>query len=173
MKIEKNTKKINKLKNIKNETGQSMVELAVSLIVLLILLAGVVDIGRIAFYYIAMRDTAQEAASYASIFPNNNYEIIERAKAGTVDQSRIIVVLRFLDEGVLTYECESTDFVCSSYLDSSPINEVEVGYTVQITVTDSSFPITMPFIGFYLGRQSIQLETVVEDSVVRVPKIIP
>lgn len=173
MKTKKYIKKIKKLKKIKNETGQSMVELAVSLIVLLILLAGVVDVGRIAFYYIAMRDTAQEAASYASIFPNNNYEIIERAKAGTVDQSRITVVLRFLDEGVLTYECESADLVCSSYLDSSPINQVDVGDSVQITVTDSAFPITMPFIGIYLGRQSIQLETTVEDTVVRVPKIIP
>ena len=64
--------KLLRMKNALNysdsEKGQSMVELAVSVVVLLILLAGVVDLGRLAFYYITLRDAAQEAASLCICF---------------------------------------------------------------------------------------------------------
>ncbi len=49
------------------EKGQSLVELAVSFMVLLFLLGGVIDLGRMFFAYIAIRDAAQEGAIYASI----------------------------------------------------------------------------------------------------------
>jgi len=140
----------------KNESGQSMVELAVSIIVLLILLAGVVDIGRIAFYYIAMRDAAQEGASYGSIFPNNCEEIIKRVKAGAVDSSRIQVDLK-IDGNI----CKPCSYV---YYEGRPI---------EITVTDPDFPITMPLLGMYLGRQSITLETTIKNSIVLVPDCEP
>ena len=48
----------------RSEKGQSLVELAISLMVLLLILAGVVDLGNMMFQYMAMRDAAQEAASY-------------------------------------------------------------------------------------------------------------
>ena len=51
------------------EKGQSLVELALSLTFILILLAGTVYFGIGLFYYIAMRDAAQEGAVYASMNP--------------------------------------------------------------------------------------------------------
>lgn len=146
----------NPIQNIKQnfEDGQSMVELAVSIVVLLILLAGVVDLGRIAFYYIAMRDSAQEGASYASMFPNDCGEIIKRVKAGTVDSSRIEVELEIVGS-----ECK-------------PCGELEYlpGDPIVITVTDPGFPITMPLLGTYIGAQEIELKTSVQNSVIVVPK---
>src|SRR5215470_12817695 len=47
--------------------GQSLVELALSLTVILMLLAGAVDFGMAFFSYTAIRDAAQEGALYGSI----------------------------------------------------------------------------------------------------------
>ena len=134
------------------EKGQSMVELAVSFIVLMILLAGVVDLGRLAFYYIAMRDAAQEGASYASIFPNQCDEIISRVETGTVDTSRI--------EVTLTIDGAACEICPSEY---EPLTEIVV------TVKDEHFPITMPLIGAFVGNE-ISLETTIRDNIIRVPE---
>ena len=44
------------------ERGQSLTEFAISLVFLLTLLAGIVDLGRMFFAYIIIRDAAQEGA---------------------------------------------------------------------------------------------------------------
>ena len=51
----------------RSEKGQSLIELAFGIVVLLILLAGIVDIGRLLFFYISMRDAAQEGAVFGQI----------------------------------------------------------------------------------------------------------
>jgi hypothetical protein len=175
MKKEKNNKNINK------EKGQSLLELAVSLVVLLILLAGVVDFGRIAFYYIALRDAAQEGASYGSIFPNDNYQIFERTKAGIVDQSAIeVITVRFLSSaGTQKYSCtwnygDDPEDACFSSWDTCGEEDLTepiiVGDVIEITISDQDFPITMPLLGTYLGRQDIVLETTIKDKIIRVPE---
>src|SRR5512143_1254270 len=55
----------------KNERGQSMVELALTITFLMMLLAGTIDLGRAFFTWLAMRDAAQEGASYGSVNPND------------------------------------------------------------------------------------------------------
>jgi Flp pilus assembly protein TadG len=70
------------MKKIKknNERGQSLVELAVSLVVLLYLLSGVVEFGIAFFQFIQLRDAAQEGALYASLNPTNNANIEARVR---------------------------------------------------------------------------------------------
>lgn len=145
---EKKQKKIRE--NIKEE-GQSLVELAVSLVILLILLAGIVDLGRISFYFIAMRDAAQEGASYASVYPNHCFAIEDRVRASVVDDTNVNVDI--LINGVNCLSATSTD-ACE-------------GRVVEVTVSDPAFPITMPFLGSVIGRQSIVLETSIEDLILR------
>jgi Flp pilus assembly protein TadG len=53
----------------RSEKGQSLMELAVSFTVLLIILGGLIDLGRVFFAMIAIRDAAQEGAVYAAITP--------------------------------------------------------------------------------------------------------
>lgn len=53
----------------KSERGQSLVELSISLVVILLLLAGAVEFGIALFQYIQLRDAAQEGALYGSINP--------------------------------------------------------------------------------------------------------
>lgn len=49
------------------QKGQSLVEFAISLVVILILLSGAVELGMALFQYIQLRDAAQEGALYGSI----------------------------------------------------------------------------------------------------------
>lgn len=140
-------------KRLKREEGQSMLELAVSLIVLLVLISGIVDIGRIAFYYIAMRDSAQEGASYGSIFPHECDEIVKRVNAGAVDTSRVEVIVEINGNTC----SDSCSFIVSA------------GDLIQVTVKDPDFPITMPLLGTFIGSQSINLETTIQGQVIRVP----
>ena len=50
-----------------NENGQGLMEFAISILIFLILIAGIVDLGRAFFTYMALHDAAQEGALYGSI----------------------------------------------------------------------------------------------------------
>ena len=56
------------------EQGQSLVEIAVGLVVILVILCGLLDLGRAYFIYVALEDGAGEAALYLSINPECRYE---------------------------------------------------------------------------------------------------
>lgn len=63
----------------RSERGQSLVEMALSMTVILLLLAGVVEVGRAFFILVQMRDAAQEGAVYGSIHPTQTGAIQDRA----------------------------------------------------------------------------------------------
>ena len=66
------------------ERGQSLVEVAIILPVLLIILAGVLDLGRMYFSYVAITDAAGEGAAYAAIDPEEERgSIYQRAQEAT------------------------------------------------------------------------------------------
>jgi hypothetical protein len=69
------------VRDLRREKGQGFVEFAVGITILLVLLAGVLDLGRAYFSYIALQDAAQEGASYASIAPNDIDGIRDRVRA--------------------------------------------------------------------------------------------
>jgi Flp pilus assembly protein TadG len=58
------------MKTSRSERGQSLVEFAISLVVILFLLAGAAELGFALFQYIQLRDAAQEGAVYGSICPD-------------------------------------------------------------------------------------------------------
>jgi Flp pilus assembly protein TadG len=72
-------------KNMNGERGQSLVELAISLIVLLFLLLGAVEFSLALFQYVTIRDAAQEGALYGSINPTDEDGIKDRAVAAAAD----------------------------------------------------------------------------------------
>jgi Flp pilus assembly protein TadG len=51
------------------EKGQSLVEMAVGMVVLIMLLSGLLDLGRLYYIYVALEDAAGEAVLYLSIDP--------------------------------------------------------------------------------------------------------
>lgn len=55
----------------KADRGQSLTEFAIGITILLILMAGVMDLGRAYFTLLSLRDAAQEAALYGSLAPTD------------------------------------------------------------------------------------------------------
>jgi len=71
------------LKKIKSEKAQSLVEMALLMPILILIIGGLLDLGRAYFTFIALSDAAAEGASYASLYPQETYQIVRRATEST------------------------------------------------------------------------------------------
>jgi hypothetical protein len=67
----------------RSEKGQSITELAVSFLVLVLILAVSVDAGRMFLSYLAVREAAEEGAVYGSLNPTDNSGIIARVRTSS------------------------------------------------------------------------------------------
>lgn len=65
----------------KHEHGQSLLELAISLVLILTILAGVVDMGMAFFSWVAIRDASQEGAIFGAVAPENLDDIRLRVRS--------------------------------------------------------------------------------------------
>ena len=169
--------KENKNQTKNKEQGQSLIELAMSLVLLLILIAGLVDLGRAFFTYIALRDAAQEGASYAAVINSDNLEsgdvsnycaaitnrvIITSETADTPGISNGPIDLRSLSSsGEVTISTTINGTDCASIA----AEDICMGGAVSVSVNYDNFPITMPFLGAILGRQTLPLHATVVDSI--------
>ena len=133
------------------EKGQSMVELALSITVLLVLLAGVVDLGNMFFQYMAMRDAAQEGASYASVYPGSCSNIEARVRADLNNPDPADVQIQILVDGV---DCASATAANAC----SPKD-------VKVTVNQPSYELMMPLIGSFVGSQTINLKASIVNTI--------
>jgi len=132
-----------------SERGQSLVELAISFSILLLLVAGAIDFGRAFFTWVSLRDAAQEGAAYASIDPNNLAEI----------EHRVYNIL------------EATNAIpnpqANVTVDRTIIGEACLGYIVQIDVDYPSFPISMPFLSSVIGSETLVIHSTIQDTILR------
>ena len=122
-------------------------ELAVGMVVLLVLLAGIVDLGRMLFMYIAMRDAAQEGAVVGQINPRDCLNIENRIQeylGGTGNGITVTV------DGI---SCGSAAQIASRSC---------AGREIIVTVR-SPFEFAMPI----LGGQPFNLETSITGTVLR------
>lgn len=133
----------------RSETGQSFTEMAISLVFILILLAGIVDLGRMFFVFISLRDAAQEGAVYGSFCPADVAGIQARARSASTnpvnlyDTANIAVVI-------------TPD--CSDVANAASCN---TGDGLTVTVISPNFRLTMPF----LGGVNIPLNGRVTDTI--------
>lgn len=143
-----------KLKNLNpsKEHGQSLVEFAISLTILLILVAGIFDAARALFTYLSLRDAAQEGALYASINPTNTAEIVLRACQASD-------VLQNLGADCHEAACDANDQYCVD-IDVNINGQACMGATngvahgVEVVVSYPYYPLTMPLIGQLIGREN-------------------
>ncbi len=150
-------KRSNRFSHLKREGGQSLVELALALLVLVILISGIVDLGRILFFYVSMRDAAQEGLVYGSVYPYQCTEIEDRAKTVLADKNVDVTIQMGLDDNkILCGDAYPThkNLLCS-------------GQQIEVTVTKNDFPLTMPLLGVFLGKQEIPLSTSVKGTILR------
>jgi hypothetical protein len=138
---------INHHKN--SERGQSLVELALSFTILLMLLAGAIDFGRAFFTWVSLRDAAQEGAAYGSIDPTNIpeienrvYNILESSNAVPDPRSNVTVLRTILGQACL-------------------------GYIIQIDVDYPTFPLTMPFLSSVIGTETLSIHATIQDTILK------
>lgn len=136
-----------------SQRGQSLVEFAISLTVIMILLAGAVEFGIALFQYVQLRDAAQEGALYGSLNPDDSTGIIQHVEAASsspLDLTSAAVTI--------TPTCLGTDgstIACSSACEGDGI-QVEVSF---------QHPIAMPFVGGFIGSETIPLRAHVTDTI--------
>lgn len=128
-----------------NQRGQSLTELALTLTILLTLLAGVLDIGRAYYVFLALRDAAAEGAAYGSFNPNDETGIREHVK----DES---------PAGMITWD-DTTDIDIT--IIGLPCRGGGIEVTAQIDYT-----LLTPFIGAIVGSQTLPLEATVVNTIV-------
>ena len=128
----------------RSERGQSLTEMALSMVILLILLGGVVDLGRAFFTYMALRDSVQEGALYGSINPTLTQEI----KNHVLNSSEMI-----------------PDLITNDDITVELIGAACTGNSIRVMAVYPDFPVTMPLLGTILGRQTVSISASVIDTI--------
>lgn len=112
------------------QAGQSLIEMALAMLVVLIILSGIVDVGRLFYNYLALKEAAAEGATFASFCPpwepENNLKIIDRIRTSSdfpVDLSRTEV------------------FISITY-----VNPPARGSQIYVQVTDTGFKFITPLL---------------------------
>ena len=80
----------------KEEQGQSLVELAIMMPILMIILLGIIDFGRVFYAYVTITNASREGARYGSLHPLQDADIKQRvvdeaANTVTINESDITV----------------------------------------------------------------------------------
>ncbi len=155
----------------KTEKGQSLLELALVILIVILLVSGIIDLGRVLFYYQAMRDAAQEGVAYASAFPViisdtdpptaslNCVEITHRIQAN-LPNDKIDIEVSFrkdIDTTGVFYPCSDL---------GNALSRACAPNTIRIVVRKTDFPIIMPVVNFFVG-QSITLEAPITATIIQ------
>jgi hypothetical protein len=133
---------------LNRERGQSLVELAFSLLILLYLLSGAAQFALAFFQYVQLRDAAQEGAIYGSMNPSDTAGIESRirgASSSPIDLSNDDVAT-----GVT---------VTISYPDGADCE----GNGIQVVVS-YDHPVFMPFMSRIIGP-TVPLDATVTGTI--------
>ena len=148
---------------INNERGQSLVELAVSLPVLILILLGTVDFGMAIFSYAILRDAAQEGALYGSFNPANKAEIENRARniSPRGDETVFSSPVNLRDTTLVKVEVKALGKFCQG-ITGGAANSLKVSVSYK-------YPILMPFAGQIIGSDTISLTGTATNIILQPP----
>lgn len=149
-----------------SQKGQSLTEMAISMVILLILVAGIFDVGRAIFTYMSMRDAAQEGASYAAIIFMSEKDNETRTETQLRNDGCAAVLARTMEnveDPNTAVEILINGISCGS---ASIQHDACAGHEARVTV-ELPIPVTTPFIGAFIGSQTITLRATATDTILR------
>ncbi len=126
----------------KQPRGQSLVELAISLTVILLLLLGAVDFGIALYQYVAIRDAAAEGAIYGSFQPTQ----VDGMKFRAIESASDVTPLTASDVNVVI-----NGLNCQGSVDSS-----SPPYSVTVAIT-FDHALIFPMVSTMIGTNTIKL----------------
>jgi len=119
--------------------GQSMVELAIALPLLLLMLLGTIDIGRVFFDYIQLRSAVREGAGYGARLPDDTAGIKLRV---TEDGVPAVTTITAAKTGVCGITDGKPDGIC----------------TITVTADHTFTPVTISFLQSWFGMDPINMK---------------
>jgi Flp pilus assembly protein TadG len=139
------------------EKGQSLVEFGLGLVLLLILVSGVIDLGRAFFTIVTLNDAAKEGTTYGSICPDDEAGIKTRLIESATDP-------------IALSNLTSADIqVCVSTAGSDACGApLAIGNEISVLVT-YDHELSTPFMGTILGTQTVQLTARAREKILRSP----
>lgn len=132
--------------------GQSLVELGISLMIMILLLLGAVDFGIALFQYVAIRDAASEGAIYGSFQPDKESGIQFRAAATAAD----VVPLDPENDVTVTINGDA----CQGFDASTP--PVPNSVTVSVSFDHD---LIFPLVGSMIGTNTIPLRASATNTI--------
>ncbi|HAX71789.1 MAG TPA: TadE/TadG family type IV pilus assembly protein [Anaerolineales bacterium] len=150
-------------KKVSKERGQSLVELAISLPVILLILLGTIDFGMALFSYAILRDAAQEGALYGSFNPDNREQIENRARNILIrdDETLFSSPVDLRNTNNVDVEIEIIGASCQG-ITNNAANGIRVRVIYQ-------YPIVMPFAGQIIGSDTIRLTGTATNVILQPP----
>jgi len=139
-------------------------ELAISLVFLLILLSFLIDLGYAFYTIMAMRDAAQEAASYGAICPfeeDGTSQNLDRIRLRLRSSATAPLDVNDIDEGQV-----EIIFINTAGHELNADEAPVLGGSVKVTLT-VNHAIMVPFLGAVIGRYDYPLTVEVADTVIR------
>ena len=135
----------------RSERGQSLVELAITLPILVLLLLGTLDFGMAIFSYSMLRDSAQEGAFFGSFNPSNSAEIENRARNISPRAEDVVFSspVQLRDKDLVKVNVKVLGNSCQGA-------ENGVANSIQVNVS-YRYPLLMPLIGRLIGSNTIPL----------------
>ena len=122
----------------RGQKGQSVVELALALPLLLLLMLGTIDVGRVFFDYVQLRNAVREGAGYGARMPNDTAGITQRVNQHGIPGGTTISV-------ACTGVCTTTNGVPDG-----------VG-TIEVTANHTFTPVTTAFLQTWFGMGPINI----------------
>ena len=153
------------MKNIRKERGQSLVELSISILILLLLLVGAVEFGMAFFQFVQLRDAAQEGALYGSLHPYVDGDSDAKFDAGEpVNLAGIETRVRASSNSPVDLTVTSgSKAVTVTAVSSDGTNLFCEGHGLTVTVS-FNHEVFMPFMTQIIGN-TIPLNATVTDTI--------
>ncbi len=138
------------------ERGQSLVEMSIGLVLVVLIISGILDLGRIYYIYVALEDAAAEAAIFLSIHPECPTATSSAQCIGTMNAE---------------YRARNSGGNFVSWTNTTietilpPDGFVDVGEPVTVKIR-YTFPLLTPFIPRIAGVNPITLEATATQIII-------
>lgn len=119
--------------------GQSVVELALAMPVMLLLMLGTIDIGRVFFDYVQLRNAVREGAGYGARMPDDTAGIRSRVTSHGIPAGATVTV-------ACTGVCTTTQ------------GKPDGNGTIVVTANHTFTPATTGFLQTWFGIDPIDIE---------------
>jgi Flp pilus assembly protein TadG len=129
--------KISHLCKLNSERAQSLVEFAITLLLILMILTGALELSLALFEYVTIRDAAQEGALFASVNPKDTANIKNR-------------VIDAANDGVALTAGNIAITSNGNYCEGSTPSGKPITITIKIT---RPHQVIMPLVGTFIGQQ--------------------